>query len=489
TETWFEYGTSQSNLTPTSHTPIGSGNSSVAHNRSLSNLNADTLYYYRIVAQNSFGTTPGQIVSFRTNAAITYQCNDGHDKDSDGLIDYPNDPGCSYATDNSEYNAPVVTIYQCNDGHDNDSDGLIDYPNDPGCSYATDNSEYNTLTIVISNESVQYLGNGKARVIWTTNIPATSQVVYGDNPILVQGLSPQYGYDFVTLKSSTLKTKHSMTITNILDNVKYYFRPISDRNDSAKAKGKEVTYTVIKPVCYYLLDYIKLGTKNNTNEVKKLEHFLNTFEGEKLAVNGFYGQADFNAVKRFQQKYDHSILNLWGLINPTGHVYYTTRKTINEMYCQKDFPLTTKQLAEIANFRTFVNSIQHTTNGSMLDTRPAEEHIVFDQGGDTISVATTTEAGISDIVVVDDIATTTETTTSGFSFLASSGLGAGEGEVTTSAPEEKRNIAVAIFSGAWESIVSSWFVLLLFGIIAVLFLVTRRKQNIQDNEEEWETRD
>jgi len=29
----------------------------------------------------------------------------------------------------------------CQDGEDNDGDGLIDYPNDPGCSSPLDNSE------------------------------------------------------------------------------------------------------------------------------------------------------------------------------------------------------------------------------------------------------------------------------------------------------------------------------------------------------------
>ena len=74
------------------------------------------------------------------NGASIYQCSDGVDNDSDGLTDYPNDPGCSSTTDNDEYNAPN---YQCSDGFDNDSDGLTDYPNDPGCSSTTDNDEYN----------------------------------------------------------------------------------------------------------------------------------------------------------------------------------------------------------------------------------------------------------------------------------------------------------------------------------------------------------
>ena len=72
----------------------------------------------------------------------TYQCSDGQDNDSDGLTDYPADPGCSGNTDNDEFNAPAP-IYQCSDGQDNDSDGLTDYPADPGCSSNTDNDEFN----------------------------------------------------------------------------------------------------------------------------------------------------------------------------------------------------------------------------------------------------------------------------------------------------------------------------------------------------------
>jgi len=34
------------------------------------------------------------------------QCSDGTDNDTDGLIDYPNDPGCTNAADDDEYNAP-----------------------------------------------------------------------------------------------------------------------------------------------------------------------------------------------------------------------------------------------------------------------------------------------------------------------------------------------------------------------------------------------
>ena len=58
------------------------------------------------------------------------QCSDGKDNDGDGLVDFPDDPGCTSLEDNSEDSQPAP---QCNDGRDNDGDGKIDYPSDPGC--------------------------------------------------------------------------------------------------------------------------------------------------------------------------------------------------------------------------------------------------------------------------------------------------------------------------------------------------------------------
>lgn len=77
---------------------------------------------------------------------LTAACSDSIDNDSDGLTDYPNDPGCTSSTDNDEYNeqATKTANHACNDSIDNDSDGLTDYPNDPGCTSITDNDENNT---------------------------------------------------------------------------------------------------------------------------------------------------------------------------------------------------------------------------------------------------------------------------------------------------------------------------------------------------------
>jgi probable HAF family extracellular repeat protein len=72
---------------------------------------------------NPSGDTEGWI------ATIERHCADGYDNDGDGLLDFPDDPGCDSVDDPSERSPDLL----CDDGEDNDDDGLIDYPSDPGC--------------------------------------------------------------------------------------------------------------------------------------------------------------------------------------------------------------------------------------------------------------------------------------------------------------------------------------------------------------------
>ena len=66
TTAWFEYGQSTSLGNTTSTQTIGSGNSYITTTAGVYNLNANTTYYYRAVAQNSFGNAYGSILSFTT---------------------------------------------------------------------------------------------------------------------------------------------------------------------------------------------------------------------------------------------------------------------------------------------------------------------------------------------------------------------------------------------------------------------------------------
>ncbi len=67
TTTWFEYGTTQSLGSQTSVQSIGNGGSSISTSAYLSNLQQNTTYYFRAVAQNAYGTSYGNILSFVTN--------------------------------------------------------------------------------------------------------------------------------------------------------------------------------------------------------------------------------------------------------------------------------------------------------------------------------------------------------------------------------------------------------------------------------------
>jgi hypothetical protein len=76
-----------------------------------------------------------------TECLVPY-CADGLDNDGDGLIDFPEEPGCESELDHDEQDGcPGPGCPQCADGLDNDGDGLTDWPQDPGCGGAGDDLE------------------------------------------------------------------------------------------------------------------------------------------------------------------------------------------------------------------------------------------------------------------------------------------------------------------------------------------------------------
>lgn len=107
--------------------------------------------------------------------------------------------------------------------------------------------------------------------------------------------------------------------------------------------------------CEPLLEsYIRPGQPNDTEEVRKLQEFLNEREyAGALEVSGEYDLLTQLAVKAYQKRYARDILEPWGIKAPTGYVYYTTQKHINETHCgdRNTFSLTANQQAEIDNYR------------------------------------------------------------------------------------------------------------------------------------------
>jgi hypothetical protein len=113
--------------------------------------------------------------------------------------------------------------------------------------------------------------------------------------------------------------------------------------------------------CDYLHDYLRIDFQNNPVEVLKLQIFLKNIEGENgVAVNGTFDQATFDAVSRFQIKYQPDILTPWGYAQGeyTGYVYILTKKKINEIVCNELLSLNPSQLQEISNFKSFLDALR-----------------------------------------------------------------------------------------------------------------------------------
>jgi len=103
----------------------------------------------------------------------------------------------------------------------------------------------------------------------------------------------------------------------------------------------------------YLNSFLKYDQTNNVEDVRRLQTFLSEQNSLSTPITGYFDQNTAEAVKAFQLEHREHILSPWGLTQPTGHVYYTTRKTINEIKCanQRNFPFTIAQLTEIEQYK------------------------------------------------------------------------------------------------------------------------------------------
>jgi hypothetical protein len=99
----------------------------------------------------------------------------------------------------------------------------------------------------------------------------------------------------------------------------------------------------------YLTAFIREGRNNDITQVTRLQKFLRDFENASTTETGIYDKTTLAAVHAFQTKYASDILTPWGIKESTGYVYLTTRKKVNEIFCNftKAFPLTAEEQAKI----------------------------------------------------------------------------------------------------------------------------------------------
>lgn len=76
----------------------------------------------------------------------------------------------------------------------------------------------------------------------------------------------------------------------------------------------------------YLSQDVRIDTRNSSDEVRKLERFLNVLFGEHLASDGLYGHSDIAAVKRYEKR-------RFPERTPSGNVSHSVREMVNRDAC------------------------------------------------------------------------------------------------------------------------------------------------------------
>lgn len=222
-------------------------------------------YVFQLVVTDNNGATGTDTVTIVVNpqGGSLPQCSDGIDNDSDGLIDFPADSGCTSPQDDNEQNSTGGgggggggggSRAQCSDNRDNDRDGLVD-ENDPGCH-----------------------SDGNA------------------------------------------------------NNANSYVRSDRSERDSGQVLGA----TTENSSCgIYVEKYLRVGYKNDSATVLKVQTFLNNHMNAGLTLDGIYGLKTEAAVNAFQIAYADDVLTPWGNAknDPTGITYLTTTTKINNIMC------------------------------------------------------------------------------------------------------------------------------------------------------------
>lgn len=311
-------------------------------------------------------------------------CWNGSDDDEDGKTDFPNDPGCSSATDTSEEdeggdgdedNGGGSTPAQCSNGTDDDGDNLVDSA-DSGCHTDFDAGNSDSYDPNGTNEAATApqcsdgIDNDSDGVIDSADSSCHTDFD-ADNP---GSYDPQGNDESASAhipQCSDGIDNDSDGVTDLADGGCANNADDDDESNNNPSEGggggggggssrsstpapavlgaatTTPLYSLeeIAACDTYLTAFIKIGQDNDVEQVMRLQRFLNDFEGASLEVNGFYGTTTLAAVHAFQTKYAADILTPWGIGESTGFVYLTTRKKVNEIFCNntKSFPLTEEQ--------------------------------------------------------------------------------------------------------------------------------------------------
>ncbi len=91
-------------------------------------------------------------------------------------------------------------------------------------------------------------------------------------------------------------------------------------------------------ICSAVDSYMRKGyNKNDKEQVKILQGFLNDYMKSGLAVDGGFGNKTESAVKAFQEARKENVLTPWKLTKPTGIFYKTSLAEAKRLMCPAEF--------------------------------------------------------------------------------------------------------------------------------------------------------
>ncbi len=332
TQSGFAYGTDNTLATVIATSTLGAQSGTASFSTGVSGLSSNTTYYIRAYATNSAGTSYGSIVSTTTAIALVA-------------------PSVTTSAPTSVTNSSMTLNGSITSTGGSDA-------TQSGFAYGTSA----TLATVIATST---LGAQSGTASFSTGVSGlSSNTTYYIRAYATNSAGTSYGSIVSTITPVVTSGGGGRSIL-----------PVTTPPPTPTPSPLVITTTPpdlnqnYKPeVCSpYLTSFIRFGDRNNSDDVKKLQVFLNTYERENLEVDGIYDQDDVDAVKRFQTKHSE-ILSFWNITAPTGYVYITTQKTINKIYCEQTKKLTCQYFnlytkegdigPEVLKIKSFLNLTQ-----------------------------------------------------------------------------------------------------------------------------------
>jgi hypothetical protein len=277
-------------------------------------------------------------------------------------------------------------------------------------SSATDDNAQDAVAAVIENVSTDADQDTNAAVVLPPVItPNTGSDV--DQDTVVADVTSNVGTDADQDVSNTIVSNTSSDTDQDAGQVTPPTTP-SDSNtgsnggssgsrgggsNSSRSSSVAVTTTASITPCPLITTFMKINGTNDRADVSRLQIFLSNTEKLALDITGTFDAKTESAVKSFQKKYQNDILTPWGATLPSGNVYITTSKKINEIACAKPIQISASEQAIINAYKARVNS---STPVSVTDTETVTPAVQ----DETTTPVTNDEIGTTESPTTDNTA-------------------------------------------------------------------------------------